>query len=87
MRFGGLLLITNGVILVGGILGAPGVVEVGARPWALIVVPCGMDAIRFSDSACTGLVVDAGTRIHSPGSKCMPVATPSFFPVTGLLTS
>ena len=86
-NFVGLLLITNGVISVGGILGAPGVVVVGATPWALIVVPCGIEAIRFSDSTCTGLVVDAGTRIHSPGSKCMPVAGPSAFPVAGLVTS
>ena len=84
---GGLLLIVNGVILVGGILGGPGVVAVGATPWALIVVPCGMEAIRLSDSTCTGLVAVTGTRIHSPGSKCMPVAGPSAFPVAGLVTS
>lgn len=84
---GGLVLILNGVIFATGILGGPGVEVVGATPWALIVVPCGMEAIRFSDSTCTGLVVDAGTRIHSPGSKCMPVAGASAFPVAGLVTS
>lgn len=84
---GGLLLIKNGVIFATGILGGPGVVVVGAMPWALIVVPCGMEAIRLSVSTCTGLVVDAGTRIHSPGSKWMPVAGASAFPVAGLVTS
>ena len=87
---GGLLLIRNGVILVGGIVGGPGVVAVGATPWALIVVPCGMEAIRLSDSTCTGLVVVTGTRIHSPGSKCMFVAgpgCPGAFPVAGSVTS
>ena len=87
MNGGGLVLIANGVILVAAIFGGPGVVVVGATPWALIVVPCGMEAIRFSDSTCTGFFVDAGTRIHSPGSKCIPVAGPSAFPVAGLVTS
>ena len=85
----GLLLMTNGVILSTWMLGGPEVVVlgVGATPWALIVVPCGIEAIRFSVSICFGLTVDAGTRIHSPGSKCMPVAGPSAFPVAGLVTS
>lgn len=61
--------ITNGVMSTGGMVGGPTMLEVGARHWALIVVPCGMDPIRTSDSPSTGSLVVAGTCIHSPGSK------------------
>ena len=79
----------NGVVSTGGMINRPKMIlsGVGAAPWALIVVPCGIEAIRFSISTCFGLVGYAGTRIHSPDSKCMPVAGPSAFPVFGLVTS
>jgi len=66
---GGLLPITKGVILTGGILGGPWMEVAGSRVWALIVVPCGMDAIRTSEVASSGVVVVAGICIHRPGSK------------------
>ena len=59
----------NGVISTEGIFGAPGKLEAGARHWALMVVPCGIDAIRDSDSPRFGSFVVAGICIHSPGSK------------------
>ena len=61
--------IKNGVISTAGIFGAPEELEVGARHWALMVVPCGIDAIRASDSPRIGSTVVPGTCIHSPGSK------------------
>ena len=61
--------ITNGVMSTAGMVGGPATLVVGARHWALIVVPCGMDAIRASDSPSTGSLVVAGMCIHSPGSK------------------
>ena len=60
---------TNGVMSTAGIFGALEELVVGARHWALIVVPCGIDAIRASDSPRFGSAVVAGTCIHSPGSK------------------
>ena len=47
-------------------------VTVDDFPWASIVVPCGIDAIRTSVPPSCGSVV-AGTAIHSPGSKWMPM--------------
>src|SRR6516225_3841286 len=41
-------------------------------PWAIIVVPCGIDAMRATVIGSVGLVV-AGTLSHIPGSKWMPV--------------
>lgn len=46
--------ITNGVMSTAGIVGGPAIPEVGARHWAVIVVPRGMDAIRINDSPSTG---------------------------------
>ncbi len=60
---------TNGVMSTAGMIGGPAKLEVGARHWALMVVPWGMDAMRDSDSPSTGSTVVAGTCIHSPGSK------------------
>lgn len=59
----------NGVMSTAGMVGAPLTLEVGARHWALMVVPCGMDAIRVRDSPSTGSTLVAGTCIQSPGSK------------------
>ena len=61
--------IANGVMSTAGMVGGPLTLEVGARHWALMVVPCGMDAIRVRDSPSTGSTVVAGTCIQSPGSK------------------
>jgi len=69
MRFGGLLPITNGVILTAGMVGGPAILPVGARPEALIVVPGGIDPIRVIVSFRTGVVVVAGTAMNNPGSK------------------
>ena len=63
------LLMTNGVMSTAGNIGALGKLEAGARHCALIVVPCGIDAIRASDSPRFGSSVVAGTCIQSPGSK------------------
>ena len=60
---------------------------VGARHWALIVVPCGMDAMRVSDPASSGVLLVAGMFIHRPGSKWMGIAAPSPLPVSGFVTS
>ena len=59
--------ITNGVMSTLGMVGGPAMLEVGARHWALMVVPCGMDAIRVSDSPRTGSTVVAGTCILNHG--------------------
>ena len=57
----------NGVISTVGIVGGPAaVVEV---PWARIVVPWGIDAIRVSDGVGTAGSVVAGTLSQIPGSK------------------
>lgn len=61
--------VLNGVISTDGMDGGPAELVVGARHWALIVVPCGIDPMRASDSPRTGSLVVAGTCIHSPGSK------------------
>jgi hypothetical protein len=79
--------IKNGVISTAFMVGGPAMLVVGARAWALMVVPCGMDAIRTSDSPSTGSVVVAGMCIHSPGSKWMPEDVPSALPVAVLVTS
>lgn len=60
---------TKGVMSVAGMVGALLMVVVGARHWALMVVPWGMDAIRDSDSPNTGSTFVAGTCIQRPGSK------------------
>lgn len=55
-------LMTNGVISTAGRAlgpvngGGPGKLTVGARHWALMVVPCGIEAIRVRDSPKTGSV-------------------------------
>lgn len=54
--------------------GGPGTSKAGNKHCALMVVPCGMEAIRDNVSLMTGLFVVAGTCIQSPGSKCMPAA-------------
>ena len=79
--------IANGVMSTDGIFGAPGELAEGARHWALMVVPCGMDAMRVSDSPSFGSTVVAGTCIQSPGSKWMAEGAASAFPVRGLVTS
>ena len=71
----------KGVMSTDGICGGPGKAEVGSRHWALMVVPCGMDAIRVSDSPSFGSTVVAGTCIHSPGSKWIWEGVASAFPV------
>ncbi len=53
-----------------GMVGGPAKdVEV---PWATIVVPCGIEAMRASVGPSAGLVV-AGTNIQRPGSTWMPM--------------
>ena len=59
----------------------------GARHWAFIVVPCGMDAMRTSDSVRVGSEVLGGMCIQSPGSKWMGTGLPSALPVATLVTS
>lgn len=59
----------------------------GEKACALIVVPCGMDAMRTTLGLFSGLVV-AGTFSHMPGSKWMSTGLArSPRPVTGLVTS
>ena len=53
-----------------GIVGFPLIVV--AVPWASIVVPWGIDAMRTSVTPSAGSVVK-GTIIHNPGSKWMPM--------------
>ena len=77
---------TNGVIETGRIVGGPANVTI-LVVWALIVVPCGMDAMRTRLSPRTGTFFVAGTCTQRPGSKWMPVAGPSALPVAGLVTS
>jgi hypothetical protein len=72
---------TNGVMSTGAIFGGPWKEATGARHWALMVVPCGMEAMRTSESPSTGSFVVAGTFIHNPGSKWMPVGGASALPV------
>ena len=79
--------IMKGVMSTAAIFGGPAKLVVGARHWALIVVPCGIDAIRVSDSPKIGSLVVAGTCIQRPGSKWIPECVPSPCPVTGLVTS
>src|SRR5215467_12124570 len=64
----------NGVRLMFGIEGPPGVVV--ATPWIRIVVPCGMEAIRVTAAGSCGSV-RGGMLIHTPGSICSPAGTPS----------
>lgn len=78
---GGLEPMMNGVMETGAIFGGPGKVLLGDRPWALIVAPCGIEAMRTNESPSTGSTVVAATFIHSPGSKWMPVGGASAFPV------
>src|ERR1700690_2634696 len=59
-----------GVMLTGGIEGGP--LKVRNVPWALSVVPCGIEAIRTRVVPSAGSVV-GGTIIHTPGSKWMPI--------------
>src|SRR5215472_7726027 len=59
-----------GVMLTGGIEGGP--LNVRNVPCALSVVPCGIEAIRTRVFPSGGSVV-AGTFIHTPGSKWMPM--------------
>ena len=60
----------SGVMLTGGIEGGP--LNVRNVPWALSVVPCGIEAIRTRVVPSAGSLV-AGTCIHTPGSKWMPM--------------
>ena len=69
MKLGGLLPITKGVMFTAGIVGAPEMLPVGARPEALIVVPWGMLPILVIVLGKTGVVFVAGTAMNSPGSK------------------
>src|ERR1019366_2996648 len=70
--------IVNGVMSTVGMVGGPLlVVEV---PWATTVVPCGIDAIRASETPSDGVPV-GGTIIQRPGSRWMPVGW------AGLVTS
>ena len=62
----------KGVMSTGFRIGLPGT-EVNNVPWATIVVPCGIDAIRAKVTGSFGVVV-AGTLNHIPGSKWIPVA-------------
>ena len=79
--------IGKGVMFTAGMVGGPAMVVVGAKPSALIVVPCGMEAIRTSDSPSDGSFVVDGICIQSPGSKWIPTGAPSAFPVFILVTS
>lgn len=79
--------ITKGVMSTGGMVGGPEMLVVGTRHWALIVVPCGMDAMRASDSPRKGSEVVAGMCIQRPGSKWIGTGVPSAFPVATLVTS
>ena len=60
----------SGVMLTGGIEGGP--LNVRNVPCALSVVPCGIEAIRTRVVPSAGSLV-AGTFIHTPGSKWMPM--------------
>jgi len=77
----------KGVMLTGGMMGGPGMLVLGARHWAFIVVPCGMEAMRTSDSLRVGSEVLGGMCIQRPGSKCIGTGVPSAFPVSTLVTS
>src|SRR5579875_948473 len=59
----------DGVMVTGGGDGGPA--KVRNVPWQLIVVPCGIEAIRTRLVPSPGSLVP-GTIIHSPGSKWMP---------------
>src|ERR1700728_4304615 len=59
----------DGVMSRLGIEGGP--LKVRNVPWALSVVPCGIEAIRTMVTPSSGSLV-AGIFIHSPGSKWMP---------------
>src|SRR3954471_5498341 len=63
-------LLPMGVMSTGGITGGPGFLS--NVPWALIVVPCGMEAIRTTVTVSPGADV-LGTMIQRPGSRWMPV--------------
>ena len=62
-------LTVKGVILTTGMFGAPG--RSFDVPCAMIVVPCGMDAIRVMVMPSPGVFV-GGTTIQRPGSTWMP---------------
>ena len=62
--------VTKGVISTGGMVGAPAFEP--DVPWASMVAPCGIDAIRASDAAGTAGLVVGGTLSQIPGSKWMP---------------
>src|SRR5580704_12324481 len=61
--------IVNGVMFTAAISGLPSMMD--EVPWASIVVPCGIDAMRVTVGPSRGSVV-AGMAIQSPGSKWMP---------------
>ncbi len=63
----------RGVMSIDGNVGGPS--NVLNVPWALIVVPCGIDPIRTRVTRSWGSVV-AGTVIQSPGSKWIPIGSP-----------
>src|SRR5262249_22986038 len=62
--------ILNGVVSLGPMTGGPLIVE--KVPWASIVVPWGIDAIRKTVGSGTLGSVVFGMLIQSPGSKWMP---------------
>src|ERR1700737_5022805 len=62
----------KGVMSTGSILGPP-LTEAISMPWATIVVPCGIDAIRVTVNGSFGFVV-GGTGGPTPGSKWVPGA-------------
>src|SRR5208282_6351603 len=65
--------VTNGVISTGFMVGGPATVT--AVPCASMVVPCGIEAMRTTDSPSCGTLV-AGTCIQIPGSTWIPTLSP-----------
>jgi hypothetical protein len=69
INFSGFEPVTNGVMRTGFMVGGP--TKDTEVPWAPMVVPCGIDAMRMSVTPSAGTVV-GGTIIHSPGSTWIP---------------
>lgn len=79
--------VLKGVMSIAGMVGGPRTWLVGARHWAFIVVPCGIEAIRVRVAGRMGSEVVAGTCIQRPGSKWIWEGLLSAFPVRVLVTS
>ena len=61
----------NGRMLLFGMFCGPPEITWGAPPWARMVVPCGIDAMRTTDAGSLGSDV-CGTAAQMPGSMCSP---------------